>query len=151
MSALTLMQFAAPIQRASTSHQTPLRDCAMGRRHAYANMPHDSDRSHPLGMIGQLKSMFFSVAEPARLHCDTERGHASVVKLFDLALQDDRFTPLSRVWIARLQTSVMHEDWSSLGSFEAHEHPALRLLARFGSCVSGINVVKLPCGALGLR
>ncbi|MBP8184101.1 MAG: hypothetical protein KAX88_08365, partial [Rhodoferax sp.] len=42
----------------------------------------------------------------------------------------------------------MHEDWSSLRSFEAHEHPALRLLARFDSCVSGMDVVKLPCGAL---
>lgn len=68
--------------------------------------------------------------------------------LFQTILQEDRLSPLLRVWIARLQTPVMQQALANPDSFQDQAHPARRLLAHFGSCAMGFAGSFLPCGAL---
>ena len=80
--------------------------------------------------------------------CHLSAGIDSIALLFQTILQEDRLTPLLRVWIARLQTPVMQQALSDPDSFEHQTHPVRRLLAHLGSSAMAHSGDALPCGAL---
>ena len=80
--------------------------------------------------------------------CHLSGGIDSIALLFQTILQEDRLTPLLRVWIARLQTPVMQQALSDPDSFGHQTHPVRRLLAHLGSSAMAQGGDALPCGAL---
>lgn len=120
----------------------------MARTDSTSTTSLDDEHGPAKGVLQQLKRLF-SVAEVANSGaCPSSGGVESLALLFQTILQEDRLSPLLRVWIARLQTPVMRQALSDPDSFRDQTHPARRLLARFGSSAMGFGGGTLPCGAL---
>jgi hypothetical protein len=101
-----------------------------------------------MGVLHQLQRLLGGSHGASAEASPRSSGVESMALLFQTILQEDRLSPLLRVWIARLQTPVMQQALANPDSFEDQAHPARRLLAHFGSCAMGFAGSVLPCGAL---
>lgn len=100
-----------------------------------------------MGLLKQIKHLFNGAEETSSAACQRV-GVDAIALLFQTILQEDRLSPLLRVWIARLQTPVMQQALADPDSFHDPKHPARRLLAHFASSAMGFGGAVLPCGAL---
>lgn len=120
----------------------------MARMDSTSTISLDGERGAAKGVLHQLKRLLSGTDEAMSGTCPRGGGVESLALLFQTILQEDRLTPLLRVWIARLQTPVMQQALSDPDSFQDQKHPARRLLARFGASAMGFGGGVLPCGAL---
>lgn len=152
MSILAFMYPAAWVQRegavAWAAQLPPEPGCAEGQRHSAIVPSNGWARGSVSAVLGQIKGLLTGSVGPAPRGVATERGVADVTRQFQVVLQDERFPPLARVWIARLLAPTLQQVWADLPLFEAQGHPALVLLARLEVCLAGRAGVALPCGSL---
>lgn len=150
MSSITLKSSVPPARRVFTlvPAARPNLECAAARTDSTSTTSRAGERDRTKGVLHQLKRLLSSVHEADPEVCPRGGGVESLALLFQTILQEDRLTPLLRVWIARLQTPVMQQALSEPDSFQDGTHPARRLLSGVGSCAMGLSGDTLPCGAL---
>lgn len=150
MSSTALKSSASPLHRVFTlvPAARPNSSCAMARMDPGSTTSLDGERGAAKGVLHQLKRLLSGSDEAMAETCPRSSGVESLALLFQTILQEDRLTPLLRVWIARLQTPVMQQALADPDSFQDQKHPARRLLASFGASAMGFGGGVLPCGAL---
>lgn len=120
----------------------------MARMDSTSTTSLDGERGAAKGVLHQLRRLLSGSDAAISGTCPRSSGVESLALLFQTILQEDRLTPLLRVWIGRLQTPVMQQALTDPDSFQDQKHPARRLLANFGSSAMGFGGGVLPCGAL---
>ena len=103
---------------------------------------------HGEGVLAQFRRLFTRTGQQTG-NAATVKGAANLVTLlFQDILQEDRVSPLIRVWFSRLQMPVMHEALAEPDSFASPAHPARLLVAHMGSCAMGFHGGNFPAGVL---
>lgn len=103
---------------------------------------------HGKGVFKQLRRLFVGPGQTPAQPPSVKGAADLVTLLFQDILQEDRVSPLIRVWFSRLQMPVMHEALAEPDTFSDQEHPARLLVAHMGSCAMGFHGGDFPAGAL---
>jgi hypothetical protein len=106
----------------------------------------ESDQSQRV--MGHLKHLMAS-SKTAERRAPTQVPVVGLVTgLFHDVLKNDTLSPMTRVWVARLQLPVMRQALLDPVGFEDPAHPARCLIANIGACSLVLINSALPSGEL---